>query len=78
MAENVTGRMLVSQVDNLKEAPAIPARSAMMAMCFSDANVMIICLTDLCGLKFHGDAAVDAWRNWYQHLAERHPEWGEP
>jgi hypothetical protein len=70
-------RMMVSQVDNLKDSPAIPPGSAMMAMFFNDASPVILCLTELCGQHFHGDAAVDAWRAWYRHLAEKHPGWGE-
>ena len=76
MEENVK-RMMVSQVDNLKDPPVIPPGSAMMAMFFSDADPVILCLTDLCGQRFKGDAANDAWSAWYRHLAKDHPGWGD-
>lgn len=51
---------------------------AVMAMGFIDADPVITCVTGGgCGMTFRGDAAVDAWRIWYKHLAENHPGWGE-
>lgn len=59
----------------------VPVGAPMMAMFFSDADPVILCLGlgggDGCGHRFKGDAAVDAWRSWYSHLAEKHPGWGE-
>lgn len=46
---------------------------------FSDATPQIICQgvpepgQEPCGLKFYGDAVVDAFRNWWKHQAEVHP-----
>lgn len=59
----------------------VPLGAPMMAIWFSDADPVITCLGISggmgCGHRFHGDAAVDAWRSWYKHLAEAHPGWAE-
>jgi hypothetical protein len=56
--------------------PEVPPGSAMMAMFFSSAEPVIVCLTDLCGESFRGQSSSGAWQDWYDHLAGAHPGWG--
>jgi hypothetical protein len=37
----------------------------------SDITPIITCE---CKMRFFGDASVDAWRAWYKHAADKHPE----
>jgi hypothetical protein len=39
---------------------------------FDDADVKVTCVS--CGWHAHGDAAVDAFKAWWKHKAEEHPE----
>ena len=44
-----------------------------MSIHFSDADPVINCLIKDCKKHFHGDAVVDAFRNWYHHIPQDHP-----